>query len=114
VTDLVIPDRGKEVVPRGWAEREVLPKLAAMENVELVDSGRAQLRGAIAAWKAKGHETSELQAAERYCEIRLGELAGPPPGRGAGGPGRESAITDSESFDKDRLYEFRQLAWPAA
>jgi 16S rRNA G966 N2-methylase RsmD len=103
--ELIVPDPATEVIPRGWS-KELLAQADEIENLALLDAGRASLRGHIAAWMAKGHDAKELQAAERYVEVRIGELLGP----GEMGRPTESSV-DTELLDKNQRHEFRRMAW---
>ena len=106
---LAIPDPSRDVIPKGWAERFRAEHLSHISEVDLLHNGASTLRGYIAAWKGKGYQTKELEAALRYTELRIGELLGPPV---VGNPqltGAMSAAADI-GLDKHNRYEFRQMA----
>lgn len=105
--ELVLIDPSKEAVPRGWSET-VLERVVEIDQVDPLLAGRAELAGYIAAYRARGADTRELKAGERFVELRVGELLGDPPGRGA--------RTDISTWDghhklgHDVAWQFRQLA----
>jgi hypothetical protein len=47
-------------------------------------------------------------AVARRVEWQIGRLLGPPPGKGDGGPGRESLASDS-TLSTDDVYKFRLI-----
>lgn len=105
--ELALPDptRG-EPVPAGWSEA-LLERVADVADVSALDSGRATIAGYIAAYRAKGADTRELQRGERFVEVRIGELLGPPR------PGERTDLNPSLANDRlpaQTAYEFRQLA----
>jgi hypothetical protein len=103
---LAIPDRAREPIPRGWAEKW-LSQVREVPDLRKLNHGAASLQGYIAAWKKKGYETAELDAALRYTEARIGEVLGPPPGHG---PGRGEKIAGDQSFlTTDERFDFRRM-----
>jgi N6-adenosine-specific RNA methylase IME4 len=103
---LALPDPNREPVPVGWSEA-LLERLPEIADVPTLDSGRITLAGYVAEYRAKGADTRELRAGERYVEVRMGEVLGPagPVGRP---PGKRS--DKSISLDSGRAAEFRALA----
>lgn len=106
MSELALPDPTREPVPAGWSEA-LLERLPDVADVVALDSGRATIAGYIAAYRAKGADTRELQRGERFVEVRIGELLGPAPQRGGA---REAGANSGESLDSARAAEFRQLA----
>lgn len=106
---IIVPDRAKEPVPRGWSER-VLSQVDQIPDLRAIRSGADELHGHIALWKKKGYETSELEAALRFCEIRIGELL-PPAEHEQADDGRFTISVATEMVpDYHQRYEFRRMA----
>lgn len=104
MSELALPDPTREPIPAGWSEA-LLERLTQVEDVSTLDSGRATIAGYIAAYRAKGADTRELQRGERFVEVRIGELLGPPR------PGERTDLSPTgDRLPADRAYEFRQLA----
>lgn len=109
MNELALPDPSREPIPAGWSE-SLLQRLADLEDVGTLDSGRATIAGYIAAYRAKGTDTRELQRGERFVEVRIGELLGPAPQWGGDRSEASSLQNLPEGMDKARASEFRQLA----
>jgi N6-adenosine-specific RNA methylase IME4 len=104
LAELAIPDPATATIPAGWSE-SILRRLPTVEDLSTLDAGRATLAGYVAAYRAKGAERRELQAAERFVEVRIGEVLGP-----AGIPGRHVPSGQRGDLDDGRIAEFRRLA----
>lgn len=53
---------------------------------------------------------SEVRAAQRWCEVRIGELLGKPPGKGKGGGRGHKVSFANDSLTKDERADFRLMA----
>lgn len=87
-------------------------QLATIDTIDIADECRRRL-AALRSYVTKREHKHELQAAERWCEQRIGILLGPGETTQAG-PGRGKPSPSGEGFEvgeKDR-YKFRQMAWP--
>lgn len=105
-TALTIPERPKTEIVAGF-HLEVKRQVASINDIDEVDEARRRL-GAWQAYVAKKEQKQEIQAAARWCEIRIGELLGKVP------RGRPTKNDPTGSFSStiphgDRV-KFRSLA----
>lgn len=105
-----VPQPGTDLVPDGWCEEVLVPWADAQYEQAALAEATAQLAGLEAAYATLGADTLELTKGRRYLEVRWGELLGPSPGKGAGGPGRESPASDSNSLSPMTRHRFRKMA----
>lgn len=70
---LIIPT-SREVVPPGFS-RQVRAEIAKISDIDLIAEHRRRLM-ALRAYVTKKEHRKELEAAERWCELRIGELLG--------------------------------------
>lgn len=104
---LIVPDRAKEAVPRGWSET-VLAQVDQIPDLRRILDGAHELNGHIAVWKKKGYETTELEKGLRYCELRIGELL---PDAKVGRPPKDETCPATQILsDEHHRYEFRRMA----
>ena len=78
---LAIPDPFSQDIAEGWG-LAFLDVADQIDDLGQLDNGRAELAGYVSAYRKKGKDARELQIGERVTEIRMGELLGPPSGRG--------------------------------
>ena len=101
---VVIPD-GRDLIPKDLASR-VCGALVKAQSVDVVYELRRQV-AALRQWATKREHRTELQAAERWCEVRIGELLGP------GKPGPPESSPASE-VGKEKHDAFRPVQGLAA
>ena len=92
-TDLVLPRPGQPV-PEGW-NLEYRKQIARVTDVEKLVRGQAKLDGLFVAFRKLGLDANELGRAAAWTELQIGVALGRPPGKGAGGPGRELLACNS-------------------
>lgn len=102
---LVVPAH-PTVIPAGLA-KSIKRDLAKIGDLEAVQEGRRRLM-ALRSYVTKKEHRRELEAAERWCEIRIGELLGKGE-RGQPGQRKSNSIAN-EIESKDDKYQFRLLA----
>jgi len=102
--ELVIPNRPSTEIATGFHLR-VRNQVQAVSNIDEVAEGRRRL----AAWQAyvtNRNQRDELQAASRWCEMRIGALLG----KGeAHRPKKTSPASEVYDIAKDDRHKFRQL-----
>lgn len=102
-TELAIPKRPRTEISAGFS-LSVRGQLQVVDDIEAVEEGRRRL----AAWSAyvtRREQRNEVNAAMRWCEIRIGELLGP----GRPGPA-ESSLASEDSLPRGDRHKFRLLA----
>ena len=86
----------------------IAQQLAMIDNIDLLEDIRRRLL-AMRSYVTKRESRVELQAAERWCEVRIGELLGPAQPTW---PGKKNASPTGEVFPVARTdkHKFRLLA----
>jgi hypothetical protein len=100
---LVIPPK-REIIPPGFAA-SIRADLVTITDIDAVDEGRRRI-AALRAYATKKEHKQECEAAERWCELRIGELLGP----GKPGPQKKSPIAIGDLPPRGDRDQFRQLA----
>ena len=120
-----IPDAGDLVRPDvvQALELEVRERVRDVDDLDELESAADQMN-ALAKALAGTRLSTYPKAAARRIEWRIGRLLGPPPGKGAGGPGREliainadraEPLTGTERVERAmfRLIGTLDLVWDA-
>jgi len=107
MTALVVPS--PKLIPADYAD-QARHYLAAVDRVDDADDLRRRL-AALRKYVTDRQHRDQLQAAECWAAIRIGELLGPD-SQGQDGRGRFTVSLNSETADvsKDDRYKFRLLA----
>lgn len=90
------------IVPAGYAS-QVRIAVTAINDIEHIDAGRRRM-AAIEAYVRDRQQRNEAQAAQRWCEARIGELLGPAL------VGSHSSALEGGGLSGDERYWFRRLA----
>lgn len=101
--ELVIPERPTTEISAGF-HLNIRNKVRKVSDISEVEEGRRRL----AAWHAyvtNREQRDELQAAARWCELRIGALLG----KGKPGPQTKSSHAREDSIAKNDRNRFRQL-----
>jgi hypothetical protein len=78
-----IPQRPEEIITAGFAQR-LRVNLRTVSDIKVVEVMRTQMQALVEFYIKDKARRLEVQAAARFCEFRLGQLLGPPPGAGRG------------------------------
>jgi site-specific DNA-methyltransferase (adenine-specific) len=98
----IVPE-APDLVPVGFAAA-VCRILATEDSIERVDEGKRRLE-ALRHYITDREKRLEVQAAERWCEVRIGELLGPTKQGGNG-----VSLASETLPSKDDRYRFRLMA----
>lgn len=72
---------GPGLVPTGFAE-SILERASSVDDAELLWNTAVDCANLAQRWNGHGREKNEIKTAQMYVEIELGQLLGPPSGRG--------------------------------
>lgn len=106
---LAIPERPATEIATGF-HLQIRRQVAEIQDIEAIEEGRRRIQ----AWQAyvtKKEQRSELQAAARWCELRIGELLG----KGErGNPNLKrvpiTPVGEISGIGREDRHKFRQLA----
>jgi 16S rRNA G966 N2-methylase RsmD len=104
-TALISRDLGPGLVPVGFAE-DILKRTAHVDEPPVLWDGATTLAALAQKWNGHGREKAELKSAQMFCEIVLGQLLGPNPGRG---PGRGKKDPHADVLPAQRVEELRRF-----
>jgi site-specific DNA-methyltransferase (adenine-specific) len=106
MNDLIIPET-PESLPERFAAR-LCDQLATLDSVDAVEECRRRV-AALCAYVTRREHKQELEAAQRWCEVRIGELLGP--GGEAMRRGKADPSPAGEgSIPREDRHRFRLLA----
>jgi hypothetical protein len=110
-TEMVLLNRvpeNPELIPAGLA-KTIRSDLARVEDVAVVEEGRRRL-AALRAYVTRREHKDECQEAERWCELRIGELLGKGERGRPSRQSQENSVATELKISKDDRHEFRLLA----
>jgi N6-adenosine-specific RNA methylase IME4 len=96
---------GLRVDEVGQLAADVEAWLATVDDIDVVAEAMARVAAVEAYLAKRGEPLGPIQRAARLSETRIGELLGPPPGRG-----KTEMNSHGNSFDTRRRMEFRTFA----
>jgi hypothetical protein len=105
MNDLVIPE--PEAIPAGFH----LVARRVVDSLDRIDAVEENLRrlAALRAYVSKHEHRAEVQAAERWCEVRIGELL-PPPEEAMYSGKKGPSLAGEGSVPREDRHKFRLLA----